>query len=95
MKPLYPTHRENRRYLLVKGKNISGDIIERSILEFIGVLGYAEASPKFITRGKNEMILSIQRKSLDKVRSSLLVSPHTIAIVKVSGSLKSLSKSVS
>ena len=87
MKPLIPSHREKKRYLLIKGKDLSRKNIEESILEFIGVLGYAEASPEFIKVGKNGVVLSINRKSLDKVRSSFLLSGKDLKIVKVSGSV--------
>lgn len=87
MKPLKPSHREKKRYLLIKGKDLSRKNIEDSILEFVGVLGYAEASPEFIKTGKNGIVLSINRGSLDKVRSSFLLSDKDLGIVKVSGSV--------
>ena len=51
MKPLKPSHRERKRYLLIKGKDVSKKNIEGAILEFIGVLGFAEASPQFVKVG--------------------------------------------
>ncbi len=53
MKSLKPSHRENKRYLLIKGKDAGKKNIEEVILEFVGVLGYAEASPQFIKQNKN------------------------------------------
>jgi len=85
MKPLKPGHRESKRYLLIKGKDANKKIIEEAILEFIGVLGYAEASPQYIKQEKNKLILAINRRSLDKVRASFLLSEKDIEIVKVSG----------
>ena len=41
MKPFKPSMRENKRYLLVKGKNLRENI-EKAILEFIGVFGISK-----------------------------------------------------
>ncbi len=90
MKPLKPSHREKKRYLLVKGRDAEKKTIEEAILEFIGVLGYAECSPQIIKYSQNQMILAINRKSLDKVRASFLMSGKDIKIKRVSGSLKNL-----
>ena len=73
MKPLKPSHREKKRYLLIKGKDIEKKILDEAILEFIGVLGYAEASPQIIKSSEGKIILSINRRSLDKVRASFLI----------------------
>jgi RNase P/RNase MRP subunit POP5 len=90
MKPLKPSHRENKRYVLIKGSDANKKNIEEIILEFIGVLGYAEACPKIIKQNKNFIILSINRKSLDKIRSSFLMSKKDLQITKVSGNLNKL-----
>jgi len=91
MKPLKPSHREKKRYLLIKGKDAGGKDIEKAILDFIGILGYAEANPIFIKtlkdEGKDKIILSINRKMVDKVRTCFLLSGKDIKITKVSGSL--------
>ena len=47
MKTLKPTMRENKRYLLVHGKNLKENI-EKSILEFIGILGMSKCGLSFI-----------------------------------------------
>lgn len=87
MKPLKPSHKEKKRYLLIEGKDANQKSIEEAILEFIGVLGYAEAGPQVIKSGKNKnkIILSINRSSLDKIRASFLMSGKDIRIMKVSG----------
>ena len=90
MKALKPSHREKKRYLLVKGKDMSKKNIEEVILEFIGVLGYAEASPIVIKSNKNSIILSINRKSLEKIRTSFVMSNKDIQITKVSGAINNL-----
>lgn len=87
MKALIPSHREDKRYLLLEGKNLKKNVYS-AIKEFIGNLGLSEATPIWI----EENILSINRKSLDKVRASFVVFPEEIKILKVSGTLKGLKK---
>lgn len=87
MKLLKPSHRENKRYLLIKGKDADKKNINEAILEFIGVLGYAEASPKIIKSENQKVVLAINRNSLDKVRASFLMSNKNLEIVNVSGSV--------
>ena len=86
MKKLIPSHRENKRYLLIKGKNLKSNI-EKSILEFIGVLGYAAACPQFIKSTSKSVVLCINRNLLEKVRTSFLMSGKDMKIEKVSGSV--------
>ncbi len=90
MKALKPSHRERKRYLLIEGKDSDKNSIDTAILEFIGVLGYAEASPQIISQSKNKTILAINLESLDKVRTSFLLSNKNIIITKVSGSISKL-----
>ncbi|MEA3414002.1 MAG: hypothetical protein U9Q99_00545 [Nanoarchaeota archaeon] len=89
MKSLIPSHRENKRYLLISGKNLKKEVIE-TIKEFIGILGITEASPIWIKIKTDKGILSINRKSLNKVRASFAVSKKDFKVLKVSGSLKGL-----
>ena len=86
MKHLNPSHREKKRYLLLEG-----DIenIDKAVLDYIGILGYAKASPKIIQKDKKTAILAVNRKELDKVRASFLLAGK-IKILKVSGTLKKL-----
>ena len=88
MKSLKPSHRENKRYLLVNGKDANNKVIEETILEFMGVLGYAEASPEIVKKRNGEVILAINRKSLDKIKASFAMSKKDLEVVRVSGSLK-------
>ena len=87
MKPLKPSHREKKRYLLIKGKDADKKNIDEAILEFIGILGYAEASPQIIKQNENKVILSVNRNSLDKIRASFLMSGKDLEIARVSGSV--------
>ncbi len=95
MKALIPSHKENKRYLLVRGKNLKKNI-EKAILEFGGVLGLSKCDLSFIKSSypqkheKNSAIICINREAVDSVRASLVVFPERMEIVKVSGTLKGL-----
>jgi len=90
MKALNPANREKKRYLLIKGKDANKKEIEEAILKFIGVLGWAKASPNFVKLEKpiEGIVLSINRQELDKIRASFLMSGKDIVIVKVSGMIR-------
>lgn len=87
MKALKPSHREKKRYLLIKGKDANKKDIEEAILEYIGVLGFSKASPLIIKQNKNSVILAVNRESLNEIRVSFLMSGKDLEIVKVSGSV--------
>lgn len=87
MKPLKPSMRENRRYLLVHGHI---ENIERAILEFIGVLGMSKASLDWIKREKGRAIISVNRNSVNHVRASFAAWHEDIEVKRVSGTLKGL-----
>jgi RNase P/RNase MRP subunit POP5 len=91
MKSLKPSARENKRYLLVKGKNLKKNI-EKSILEFIGVKGLADAGLVWIKSGSDSAIVSVNREALNSVRASLCVFSEKMSVEKVSGTLKGLGK---
>ena len=91
MKSLKPSMRENKRYLLVKGKNLNKNI-ERAILEFIGLLGMSRTGLGWIKTGKDFVIISVNRGMVDSVRASFTVFSEKITVERVSGTLKSLRK---
>lgn len=93
MKPLIPSHKENKRYLLVWGKELKENI-EKAILEFSGTLGMSKCGLSFISSdsNKNSAIICVNREGLDLVRASLVVFPEKIEVLKVSGTLKGLNK---
>lgn len=91
MKSLKPSARENKRYLLVHGKNLKENI-ERAILEFIGVLGMSKVGLGFIKTKKDSAIISVNREMVDSVRASLCVFPEKMSVEKVSGTLKGLGR---
>ena len=86
--------RIDRRHLLIEAKNKQE--IENAILEYIGVLGWAKASPIFPELFKydfkDKIVLSINRKSLSDVRAAFELSKSGIKILRVSGTLKGLIK---
>ncbi|MFA5992113.1 MAG: Rpp14/Pop5 family protein [Candidatus Pacearchaeota archaeon] len=87
LKPLKPSMKENKRYLLLKG-NFTKKDVEEAILKFIGVLGYAKAAPVWITNN----ILAVNREYVNQVRGSFILvnSGKSIEVVRVSGTLKKL-----
>ena len=89
MKPLKPSMRERKRYLLVTGKNLKENI-EKAILDFIGVLGMSKASLNFIKTERDFAVISVNRDSVNHVRTSFCVWPEKMTIERVSGSLKGL-----
>ena len=91
MKSLKPSARESKRYLLIRGKNLKENV-RKAVKDFIGILGMSEASLTTIKFGKDWAIISVNRKSVDKVRASLAVWPDKISVEKVSGTLKGLGK---
>jgi RNase P/RNase MRP subunit POP5 len=91
MKPLKPTMKENKRYLLIKGKNLKENI-EKAILDFIGISGRSECGLSLIESNNNFIIICINREAVDLIRASLCVFPEKIEVIKVSGTLKRLKK---
>jgi len=87
MKPLKPSMKENKRYLLIKGKNMKENV-EKAILEFTGILGMSKTGLSWI---KND-IICINREAINLVRASLAVYPEKIEVLRVSGTLKGLRK---
>lgn len=80
-----PSAKIKRRYLLLEANKSE---VEKAILDYIGILGWAKASPVFL----KEKILSIDRKELTNVRAAFEASPYKIKTLKVSGTLKGLKK---
>jgi RNase P/RNase MRP subunit POP5 len=90
MKSLIPSHRENKRYLILEGKNLRENV-EKAILEFSGILGLSKCGLSFIN-DKNKTILCINREAVNLVRASFCVFSEKIEVKKVSGTLKGLEK---
>ncbi len=84
---LLPSARDNRRYFICnvsdKGK------IEKSILDYIGILGFAKANFVFLDV-EEKLVCSCTRESLENVRASLAW--KGIKIQKVSGTIAGLDR---
>ena len=89
MKSLSTSLRENKRYLLVRGKNLRQDI-EKAILDFAGVIGLSKTCLNFINVEKDFAIISINRESINLVRSSICVWHEKMFVERVSGTLNGL-----
>jgi RNase P/RNase MRP subunit POP5 len=83
---LKPSARIKKHYILFSSSN--KDKIEKIILDYIGILGYAKASPKFIKPN----ILSVERKSVTNIKAAFEIADTNIKILRVSGTLKGLNK---
>jgi RNase P/RNase MRP subunit POP5 len=91
MKPLIPSHKENKRYLLVQGQGKDlKENIEKAILEFSGILGMRKCGLSFISSDSknNSAIICINRESVDLVRASIAVFHEKMQVLRVSGTLK-------
>lgn len=84
--------RTKKTYLLIEGG--SRDKIERMIIDYIGVLGWAKASPMFVEGSKKEgrVILAVDRSEVNNVRAAFEASSLGIKILRASGTIKSLER---
>ncbi len=80
--------RDNRRYLLVNEK--SNEVIEKAILDYIGILGFAKAGYVFVDKDGNNLVCSVKRESLNDVRAALGM--MGIRVENVSGTLRGLER---
>jgi RNase P/RNase MRP subunit POP5 len=76
-----PTERIKRRYLLFQG---SREKAEKALLEYLGLLGWAKASPVFA----KENIISVERAWDTHARAALALA--SIKVIRVSGTLVGL-----
>ena len=81
--------RDSKRYLVLEGEKKS---IETAIIDYIGILGWAKASPRFVKKTGKENILAINKKELNNIIASFAVSKKKINVLKISGTLKGLDK---
>jgi len=82
--------RIKRIYLLLEAKSRTD--VEKSIVDYIGILGWAKASPVFLEGGKKEgrMILSLDRGEVNNARAAFEASPMKIKVLRASGTIKGL-----
>ena len=89
---LKPSAKPHKRYFLIRGNR---EEIESSILDFVGFLGWAKASPVFVQSKsikKGQLVLAVNREEIDKIRGAFAISTEEIEVLKVSGTLKGLWK---
>lgn len=86
---LKPTAKDNRRYFVTSASN---EQIEKSILEYLGILGFAKSAyiPIKDERIGGKTIGSCTRESLNDVRAALTLCK--IKIDKVSNTIKGLTR---
>ena len=89
MKPLRPSMREKKRYLLVKGKIRD---IEKAIFEGIGILGISKTGLNWVKSDKKSVIISVNRGAVDSIKACFAIWPEKLLVEKVSGTLRGLGK---
>ena len=92
MLKLKPSARDSKRYLLLKGKKAD---VEKAILDYIGILGWAKANPTWVYDKKKktgDLILAVNRKEIDKIMGAFAISENNVEVLRVSGTLKGLEK---
>jgi RNase P/RNase MRP subunit POP5 len=81
----------HRRYFLILGSRAS---VEKAILDYIGILGWAKAAPQFVSRvnstREGKIVLAVDRAAVDLVRAAFAVDAGNVRVLKVSGTLKGL-----
>lgn len=82
---LKPSARENRRYMLINGNN---ENIEKAILDYIGILGFAKSGYMFVKKVNGKVVGAVKREMLNDVHASLAMAG--LNVEKVSGTLKGL-----
>ena len=83
---LKSSQRIQRRYLLLEANK---EVVEKALLEYLGILGWAKAVPVFVSGGK-DLILSVSREELSNVRAAFELCSTPIKVRKVSGTLAGL-----
>lgn len=81
--------RTNKRYLLIRARR---EDIEKSLLEYTGILGLSNSNLTFVEDNKEKVIISIDRKSLNDVLAGFEIYKIKIEVLRVSGTIKGLSK---
>lgn len=92
---MLPTLREKRHYLVLMSETMQDmeEKINRAILDFIGVLGYAKAGVFFVEQEKVNVkqiyfILSVVTKYVDAVKAAIALMRPKVHCIGVSGTIK-------
>lgn len=84
-----PSEKIKRRYISIEALN--KEIVGEALLDYIGILGWAKASPVFVNYKKSKLItLSIERDWLTHARAAFALSSKEIKVKRVSGTLAGL-----
>ena len=78
-----PTEKIKRRYILFEGKR---DEAEKSLLDYLGLLGWAKASPVFVS----DSVVSVERAWDRHARAAFVLA--SIKVKRVSGTLAGLKR---
>ena len=85
---LMPSAKVKKRYLLISQG--SREEVEKAILDYIGILGWARAGPVWVEiKGGNQTVLSVERAAVSNVRAAFEAAGK-IKVGRVSGTLKGL-----
>lgn len=82
-----PSGKIHRRYLLIEGAG--KEEIEKVILDYIGILGWAKAAPFFVKSEKGT-VLAVERGELESVRAAFEMAKGNVRVIRVSGTIKGL-----
>lgn len=89
---LKSSNRMNRRYLVLRAND--KETVEKTILDYLGILGWSKSDPIFVKVDKNEIILSVNRKEVENVKAAFELTKENISIVKISGTLNGLGRNI-
>ena len=78
---LKPSARDKRRYLLISGG--SNEKIEKVILDYIGILGFAKSAYVYVKKKNSKVVGSCLRENLNDVRAGLAMGGIKIEKVSV------------
>lgn len=80
--------RAKKVYLLLESRSRAE--VEKAIVDYIGALGWAKASPIFVEGGRKEglILMAVERGQLNSIRAAFEASPLRIKVLRVSGTIK-------
>ena len=83
-----PSEKIKRRYILFD--HGTKNEVEKIILDYLGILGWAKAGCVFVENKERKIILSVSSKEINNVRAAFEIAKTNIKIGRVSGTLKGL-----
>ncbi len=66
--------------------------VEKAILDYVGILGWARAGVVFVKTKNNKLVLGVDRKEIEDIRAALELSNKSIKVLRVSGTIKGLQR---